>query len=240
MAAIAIPHETVARIAGWIVGGRFAPGDTLPIEPALGRELAVSRTVVREALKALSAKGLVVTGPRVGTRVLPMTEWNLFDPDVLDWRLDAGVDAAFVRDLMELRLAIEPTAARLAAQAAMPEDIAAIRDAYSRMVESVAGRGRYLAVDLSFHQAVMQATHNQFFVGLVPAFSALLRVSFRLSVTSIDSARGSLPAHKRLLDAIAKRDVRAAERANAKIIEMARDDIERDLARDERFLRGVA
>lgn len=240
MAVVAAPHETLTQIAGWIVGGRFRPGDTLPIESALGNELAVSRTVVREALKALSAKGMVATGPRVGTRVLPMSDWNLFDPDVLDWRLDAGVDATFVRDLMELRLAIEPTAARLAAQAAVQENVAAIGDAYARMVESVAGRGHYLTADLSFHQAVMQATHNQFFIGLVPAFSALLRVSFRLSVKSRDSAIGSLPAHKRLLDAIAKRDVRAAERANARIIESARADIESDVARDERFLRGAA
>ncbi len=233
------PREAVDRIAAWIVGGRFRPGDTLPIEPALGEELAVSRTVVREALKSLTAKGLVVTGPRVGTRVRPLADWNLFDPDVLNWRLAAGVDASFVRDLLELRLAIEPAAARLAARFADAGDIAAIRDAYERMVASVEGHGQYLVADLAFHEAVLLSTHNQFIAGMAPAFSALLDVSFRLSVKSRASARASLPVHKRLLDAIAIHNVRAAERASARLIETARADIENDIASDAGFLLGV-
>jgi DNA-binding FadR family transcriptional regulator len=128
-------QAAVDTIAGWIVGGRFGPGDTLPIEPAMGGELAVSRTVVREALKTLTAKGLVITGPRLGTRVRPRADWNHFDPDVVNWRLEAGVDAAFVRELMQLRLMIEPAAARLAARAATPEDIGAAEGAYRSMVD---------------------------------------------------------------------------------------------------------
>lgn len=232
-------NETVENIAGWIVGGRYAPGDTLPIEAAIGEELAVSRTVVREALKALVAKGLVVTGPRVGTRVRPMADWNLFDPDVLDWRLRAGVDAAFVRDLLELRLAIEPAAARAAARAADDEDIAAIRAAYRGMVEGVAGRGSYLSADLAFHESILRATRNQFIAGLVPAFSALLRVSFRLSVKSRESARASLPMHARVADAIAAHDTRGADRAITTLIESARQDIEGDIALQPGFSQGV-
>ena len=227
------PHlqrDTVGRIAQWIVGGRFRPGDTLPIETAMGSELAVSRTVIREALKALTAKGMVHTGPRVGTRVQPYAAWNLFDPDVVAWRLDAGVDAAFVRDLLELRLAIEPVAARLAARAATPADVAAIREAFAGMTASVDGRGNYLRNDLAFHTAVLNAAHNQFIAGLVPVFSGYLRVSFRLSVKSRTSARSSLPAHRRLLDAIAAHKPRVAEKAAAALIETARRDIEADIA----------
>jgi len=236
MSRLAAPKETVDRIAGWIVGGRFRPGDTLPIEPALGEELAVSRTVVREALKALNAKGLVVTGPRVGTRVRPFSDWNLFDPDVLDWRLSAGVDATFVRDLLELRLAIEPAAARLAARFADSRDTASIDDAYRGMVAGVAGRGSYLVADLAFHESVLRAAHNQFIAGLVPAFSALLRVSFRLSVKSRAGARASLPMHKRLADAILARDPAAAERAITTLIKSARRDIESDVSPEPGFL----
>ena len=235
----AAPKETVDRIAGWIVGGRFRPGDTLPIEPALGEELAVSRTVVREALKALNAKGLVVTGPRVGTRVRPFSDWNLFDPDVLDWRMAAGVDEAFVRDLLELRLAIEPAAARLAARFADGRDTEAIGAAYRGMVDGVAGRGSYLVADLAFHESVLRATHNQFIAGLVPAFSALLRVSFRLSVKNRASARASLPMHKRLADAIVARDPAAADRATTTLIESARRDIENEMATEPGFLAGI-
>lgn len=235
MTRIAAAKDTVERIADWIVGGRFHPGDTLPIESAIGEELAVSRTVVREALKALVAKGLVITGPRVGTRVRPVADWNLFDPDVLDWRMRAGVDAAFIRDLVELRLAIEPAAARLAARAADDEDIVAIRTAYRGMVDAVAGRGSYLLADLAFHEAVLRATHNQFIAGLVPAFSALLRVSFRLSVKSRANAQASLPMHERLAEAIFARDSAAADRASTTLIESARRDIENDIAGEPGF-----
>ena len=238
MAEITAPRETAARIAGWIVGSRFGPGDTLPIEAAIGQELSVSRTAVREAMKSLTAKGIVLTGPRVGSRVRPMSDWNLFDPDVLAWRVAAGVDDAFVRDLLELRLAIEPMAARLAAVEADEGDLAAIRDGYAAMAEAVAGRGNYLSADLSFHQAVLRATHNQFVAAMVPAFSALLRVSFQLSVKSRASAAASLPAHKRLHDAIARHNPRAAELANAKIIAMARADIVADIGTEDEPLRG--
>ena len=216
---------TVDAIAGWIVGGRFGPGETLPIEPAIGEELAVSRTVVREALKTLTAKGLVVTGPRLGTRVRPRSAWNHFDPDVVNWRLAAGVDQAFVHDLMELRLAIEPAAARLAARAATAEDIAAAEAAYRNMVGSARALDPYLKADIAFHECLLQATHNQFIAGLAPVFSALLRVSFRLSVRSPAGARASLPAHRRLLDAVIAREPGLAEAATFALIETARTDI---------------
>ncbi|MEP7182070.1 MAG: FadR/GntR family transcriptional regulator [Betaproteobacteria bacterium] len=219
-------RATVDRIAAWIVGGRYAPGDTLPIEPALGEELAVSRTVVREALKMLAAKGLVVTGPRLGTRVRPRSAWNHFDPDVVNWRLEAGVDEAFVRDLVELRLAIEPAAARLAARAATGDDIAAAEEAYRCMVRGANGHGHYLQSDVAFHESLLNATHNQFIAGMAPVFSALLRVSFRLSVRSLAGARASLPAHRRLLDAIVARKPELAEAATSALIESARADIE--------------
>ncbi len=219
-------QATVDKIAAWIVGGRYAPGDTLPIEPAIGEELAVSRTVVREALKTLTAKGLVITGPRLGTRVRPLSSWNHFDPDVVNWRLEAGVDEAFVRDLVELQLAIGPAAARLAALAATAEDLAAAEAAFERMVGGAHGHGHYLQSDLAFHECLLKATHNQFIAGLAPVFSALLRVSFRLSVRSLASARASLPAHRRLLDAIIARAPGVAEAAASALIESARVDIE--------------
>jgi len=219
-------QAAVDTIAGWIVGGRFGPGDTLPIEPAMGGELAVSRTVVREALKTLTAKGLVITGPRLGTRVRPRADWNHFDPDVVNWRLEAGVDAAFVRELMQLRLMIEPAAARLAARAATREDIGAAEGAYRSMVDGARSLGPYLRADIAFHECLLRATHNQFIAGLAPVFSALLRVSFRLSVRSPASARASLPAHRRLLDAVIARKPDLAEAAALALIEMARADIE--------------
>ncbi len=215
----------VDRIAAWITAGRYAPGDTLPTEPAIGDALAVSRTVVREAIKTLAAKGMVVVGPRVGTRVRPRSDWNQFDPDVVRWRLAAGVDDDFVRDLIELRRAIEPAAARLAARAATPADIAAANAALQNMTSAAGGRGDYLAADLDFHMRLLDATHNQFVAGMVPAFSALLAASFRLTVRSLAGARASLPAHRRVLDAIVARAPARAESAMTALIERARGDL---------------
>jgi DNA-binding FadR family transcriptional regulator len=230
---------TVDRIAAWVMSGRYAPGDTLPIEPAIGQELAVSRTVVREALKALGAKGLVVTGPRLGTRVRPREEWSHFDPDVLSWRLEAGVDEQFVHDLVELRMLIEPAAARIAASAATQEDLAACEAAYVAMVQATDGRGPYLQADLAFHRRLLVATHNQFVVGMAHVFSALLEVSFRLSVASLAGARSSLPMHRRVLDAIIARDAAGAEAAMLELIRSAREDLA-DALRGDRPRKTVA
>jgi DNA-binding FadR family transcriptional regulator len=80
----------------------------MPPEPMLCESLGVSRTVVREAVKSLVAKGLLVTGPKVGTRVLPSEQWNWFDPDVVAWQSKAGLTREFLRDLQELRRVVEP------------------------------------------------------------------------------------------------------------------------------------
>lgn len=228
-------HDPVDRIASWVVGGRYIPGSTLPTEAAIGAELGVSRTVVREALKTLVAKGLIVTGPRLGTRVRPRAEWNLFDPDVVNWRLDAGVDAAFVHDLLELRTVIEPSAVRLAARAGTAVDLAAGEAAFRAMVRATEGHGSYLQADLDFHQFVLLATHNQFIVGMAQGFGELLSVSFRLSITSLAKAKASLPAHRRVLDAIAARNPDAAEAAMLALIGTARADLDAQRRRRPRL-----
>ena len=108
-------HGNIVDLLGEaIVAGRYAPGASLPPEPLLGAELGVSRTVVREAVKSLIAKGLVTTGPKVGTRVQAEDQWNWFDPDVITWRSRAGITPEFLQDLQDLRRIVEPAAVRLA------------------------------------------------------------------------------------------------------------------------------
>lgn len=223
--ATGIHADAVAHIARKILRGRLKAGASLPTEPEIGAELGVSRTVVREAVKTLAAKGLVVTGPRLGTRVRPVPDWNLFDPDVIGWRVAAGVDAKFLEDVVELRLAIEPMAARLAAKRADDEAIGRIADAYARMEEAVAGKGGYLAADLDFHQSILIAAGNQFVSAFAPLLGALLGVSFRHSVKSRESARASLPLHEAVLRAIEKRKQAAAEKALTLLIGLAREDM---------------
>lgn len=231
-------HATVVdRLAAMIIGSGTDMRSQLPTEGELCLSMGVSRTVLREAVKTLSAKGMLTTGPRTGTRALPPANWNLLDPDVIRWRLAAGVDHAFVRDILELRLAIEPEAAKLAAGRADERDIAALQAAEAAMAAAVeTGGGGYLEADLAFHEAILAATHNQFFAALTPAVSALLRVSFRFSVKSRESARSSLPLHRAVVEAIASRRRVEAEASIRILIAAARDDIESDMARDDFLL----
>ena len=95
--------STVDLLGEAIVSARYPVGESLPAEPLLCEELGVSRSVLREAVKSLVAKGLLTTGPKVGTRVMPEDQWNWFDPDVIAWLVKKGLPREFVRDLQDLR-----------------------------------------------------------------------------------------------------------------------------------------
>jgi DNA-binding FadR family transcriptional regulator len=218
--------NTVDFLGEAIVAGRYAIGQTLPPEPLLCELLGVSRTVVRESVKSLAAKGLIHTGPKVGTRVLPAMDWNWFDADVISWQSLAGLTPEFIRDLQELRLVVEPAAVKLAAERALQSDIADIEEAYAGMRRAVFEGGDYVTYDLAFHQGLLRASHNRMLVQMSKALGALLRTSFELSTSKKDGPRKSLPLHRAVLDAVIARDSRKAERANLVLIRGAHADIE--------------
>ncbi|HET8727646.1 MAG TPA: FadR/GntR family transcriptional regulator [Alphaproteobacteria bacterium] len=217
-------QDAVDRIAAWIVRGRFDSALPLPTEAELGAELGVSRTVVREAMRTLAAKGLVLVRPGKGTHVRPPETWNLFDPQVIVWRMEAGMSRELVDDLIGFRLAIEPFAAE---QAALRDDFPAadLDRAYARMVQAVNGNGSYNDADLAFHETILRGSQNQFLVHLVPFVANALRLSFDLSVRNLDSARASLPLHRKVADAITAHDGAAARAAFVDLIRSARADI---------------
>src|SRR5712691_2438408 len=124
--------EIVHRIGVQIVRGELKPGDVLPADE-LSAELGLSRTVLREAVKVLAAKGLVEARPKTGTRVRPRAAWNLLDPDVLAWRSEASPDGDFFRNIVELRRIVEPEAARLAAERATAAEVAGIKAVFCEM-----------------------------------------------------------------------------------------------------------
>jgi DNA-binding FadR family transcriptional regulator len=234
--------HTLERIGRAIVAGRYAVGATLPAEPMLCEEFGVSRTIVREAVKSLAAKGLLVAGPKVGTRVLPSDNWNWFDPDVVAWQTHAGLTHEFLRDLQELRRVIEPAAVRMAAERATARDIAEIEAAYAGMKHAIEGGGDYVANDLRFHQGLLRAGGNRMMVQMSKAIGALLRTSFEVSTTLLDGPASSLPLHRAVLDAVIAHKPEQAERASLKLIDSARNDIETVLASGRRlpWLRGRA
>jgi DNA-binding FadR family transcriptional regulator len=221
----ALDHLGVA-----IVSGRYPPGTAVPPEPLLGEELGVSRTVVREAVKSLVAKGLVSTGPKVGTRVLPPQQWNWFDPDVIVWQSRAGLTRDFLRDLQELRRVVEPAAVRIAAERATAADIAEVEEAFAGMKSAVEHGGDYVSHDLHFHQGLIRACHNRMLVQMSNALAALLRTSFEVSTSRKDGPRKSLPLHRAVLDAVIAREPEQAERAVLVLIDGAREDIDAVLA----------
>jgi DNA-binding FadR family transcriptional regulator len=210
-----------------ICSGKFAPGDILPAEPVLAEQLQVSRITIRETMKSLSAKGMLEVRRRYGTIVLPRSQWQLFDPDVITWRARAGaIDESLIQDLMELRLIIEPNAAKLAAKRATAEDRVAVRRAFKAMECAVAGHGEYVPADLAFHGAILAACHNQFIQQMQNALSAILRTSFELSSEIAGGPARSLPMHEALCVAIEKGDPAAAEEAVLTLITRAEKDFE--------------
>ncbi len=212
-----------------IVSGRYSAIGALPPEPVLCQQLGVSRTVIRESVKSLVAKGLLSTGPKVGTRVMPDAHWNWFDPDVVNWQARCGLTPEFLKDLQELRRVVEPAAVRLAAERATPEDIANIEAAYAGMKQAVEEGGDYVTHDLRFHAGLLQASHNRMLVQMSKALNALLRTSFEISTRIQDGTKNSLPLHRAVLNAVIARNPAKAERAVMVLIEGARNDIDQVL-----------
>lgn len=229
--------NTVDFLGEAIVAGRYLEGGAIPPEPVLCEELGVSRTVVRESIKSLVAKGLIHTGPKVGTRVLPSDQWNWFDADVIAWQAKAGLTPEFIRDLQDLRRVVEPAAVKLAALRATAEDIAHIEAAYAGMKQAVFEGGDYITFDLRFHQGLLAASHNRMLVQMSKALSALLRTSFELSTIKKDGPLNSLPQHRAVLDAVVARKPVQAEHAIGVLIDGAHADIEQILGSRRRFPR---
>lgn len=218
---------TVDLLGEAIVSGRYPVGDSLPAEPLLCEELGVSRSVLREAVKSLVAKGLLATGPKVGTRVLSEDQWNWFDPDVIAWLVKKGLPTEFVRDLQDLRRVVEPAAVRLAAERADDDDLAAIASAYAGMKRAVEeGANDYITHDLRFHQSLLRASGNRMLAQMSEVLSALLQTSFEISTRKDNGPASSLSMHREVLDAVSARQPERAEQVILRLIDSARQDID--------------
>ena len=226
---------TLDTLGESIVSGRHGPGSSLPPEPMLCETFGVSRTVVREAVKSLVAKGMLSTGPKVGTRVLAAEQWNLFDPDVVRWQSRTGLTREYLRDLQQLRRVIEPAAVRIAAERATTQDIELVETAYAGMKDAIEHGGDYVLHDLEFHTGLLRACHNRLLVQMSKAIGALLRTSFEISTAKADGPALSLPLHRAVLDAVIARDAAGAERASLRLIDSAEQDIEQVMASRRRL-----
>ncbi|MFE4859179.1 FadR/GntR family transcriptional regulator [Streptomyces sp. NPDC056670] len=210
-------HRTaVEGLALRIFDGTYDEGDTLEL-PALMAELGVSQTVLREAVKVLTAKGLLDARQKRGTFVRPRADWNLLDSDVLRWKLAAGAPPDFFADVLELRRAIEPAAASLAAAHRTEEDLSALDGSLAALRGT--GGDPVLAVraDISFHSALLTASHNRFFVQLrrviVPALVA------RGGHDRSDGRAGPVPAHAEVVRSVREGDGDGARMAVLELLD---------------------
>ncbi len=211
-----------SELGGRIVAGGFAPGETLPTEAMLCAQLGVSRTTVREAVKQLHGKGLVAVSPRNGTRVRATVHWNQFDPEVLGWRVAAGVDAVMLDQLYEIRDCFEPRACQLAASRGSAGDHAAIAGHFTELAAPGGDVERGIAADLAFHLAIFVATGNVFFISLGAAISTALRLSFGLSQRRAPIPAAELRLHEDVCHAILSRDGAAAALSMRRLLDASR------------------
>lgn len=220
-----LPEQVVRQVGMSILRGEFQAGGTLAPEPELCAQLGVSRTVVREALKLLVAKGLIEARPGMGTSVRPRSDWNLLDPDIITWQAEIGSPSSYFRDVCEVRLMIEPMAARLAASRATDAEIAGI-DAWCRWMESaVHDPDAYTSADLQFHAAICAASHNELVPQLMAALHAALYASRIITSHVIGANEHAMPLHQAVAQAIQHRDEQGAEEAMRALMLATLDDI---------------
>jgi DNA-binding FadR family transcriptional regulator len=224
-------HDKVTReLALGILRGGIGRGDaSLSTEGDLCRHFNVSRTILREAVKVLAAKGLIEVRPRTGIRVRPRSEWNLVDPDLLGWLCEAGVDDLFIRDLCEVRAIVEPAAAELAAARASAEEIDELLHWFHQIEANTANEKARLEADRHFHRTIFTACHNVFLTQMNTTVGVALRATQQIGVHLPQVMEESVLAHKKVAEAIARRDSAGALAAMEELIKQSTEHIQRVL-----------
>jgi DNA-binding FadR family transcriptional regulator len=207
-----------------IVSGAIKPGERLTGEVANAQALDVSRSAYREAVQVLTAKGLVESRTKAGTRVQPRSRWNLLDPDVLAWAFSGEPDAAFIQSLFELRAIVEPAAARLAAERRGKDDIKALRTAIAEMRRHTLATQQGRAADRDFHHAILHATGNEALMALSASIGAAVSWTTQFKQRARSLPRDPLPDRAKVSEAIIAGDADAAERGMRSLIDLALED----------------
>jgi len=222
-------HQHVVDTLGVrIIDGTLATGATI-FADSVAAEFGVGRSVVREALRVLESLGLVTATRRVGTRVMPSTAWNVYDPRVIAWRLSGSGEADQLRSLTELRFAVEPFAAELAAANASPEQGGELLHIAARM--RTLGRSGdldgFLELDQAFHGLVLEASGNEMFRHLDLAVAEVLRGRTTLGLMPTHPHEEALQWHVDVADAIHGGRPAAARAAMENIMRLAFEELER-------------
>ena len=204
-------RHIVQSLGKAIALGEYPPGKPLKAEAELCAEFDASRTVLREAVKMLTAKGMLDARPRRGTIVLPESQWNLSDPEILNWLLDRKGSLPIISEFADMRLAIEPAAAGLAATNLTTETRNTLFVAIDRMKAAARGEDDHLDADIAFHVGILEASNNRFFWNMRHTIEVALRFSIRMTNRFKGVERASVDDHQRILDFILAGDPAAAE-----------------------------
>ena len=213
---VSLAYGLLKTLGQSIVTGEF-DGQQFPTEAELCTRYGASRTVMREAVKMLSAKGLLSSRQRQGTRIEPVDSWNLLDPDVLRWLMERPYSNKIFLEFTQMRLAIEPTAAALAATVQNRKAIAGIRDGLDAMVATTGQPDAALQADIDFHVAILNASGNPFFWRLKPLIINALNLSIQLT-NKIAGHTADIESHEAILVAIEKGDSEGAKHASEAIL----------------------
>jgi GntR family transcriptional regulator, galactonate operon transcriptional repressor len=218
--------DVVRALAGDILSGRYAPGTMLPREPDLCLEYGVSRTVIREALKMLDAKGLIVTRSRVGTQVADPELWNILDPQIIEWHPPGALDQRLFDAILETRTGIEPLVAELAATRATLSEVTAIETAWKGMQSAGSDIELFTRCDIAFHRVLYASSHNPVYRQIGNMIDAALTFTITATATlSPDERAEAIHVHQDLVEALRLRDPQAARLAAVNIVNLAARDL---------------
>jgi DNA-binding FadR family transcriptional regulator len=216
-----IPNKIAADIGVKIVGGRFKPGTILDGEIQASGERQVSRSAYREAVLILTAKGLVHSRPKIGTRVTEMDQWHLLDPDVLAWMFAKEPQRDLLVSLFELRKFVEPEAAALAAERRTLEQLNRMGSVLEVMAQETLHTDRGRAADKLFHANLLAASANPFLMSLSSSVTAVVADSTMFKERTQRLIRDAVPDHIKVYEAIAARNPAAARTAMMELIDLA-------------------
>ncbi|BCU57673.1 FadR/GntR family transcriptional regulator [Enterobacter kobei] len=207
-----LSYVLAEKLAQRILTGEYAPGSILPAEMELGEAFGVSRTAVREAVKTLTAKGMVLPRPRIGTRVMPKSSWNFLDKELLSWWMTEENFQEVIQHFLVLRSTLEPQACQLAALLGSAEQKAHLNTLMNEMVQLKKHfqRERWIEVDMAWHEHIYAMSGNPFLTSFAALFHSVYHTYFT-SITQNEVVK--LENHQAIVDAIQESDAQRAYEA---------------------------
>jgi DNA-binding FadR family transcriptional regulator len=215
-----------------ILKGDLPEGQEFPGEVDLAAKLGISRSVLREAFRILTSKGLVEGRPKAGTRVCPRRQWSLLDPDLLAWQFEAQPSRKFLRHLFELRLIVEPGAAALAATRRTNAQLARMEAALDAMAEHGLATEEGRIADQHFHLYMLEATANEAILALSSTILSAIAWTTIFKQRKRKLPRDPVPDHLALFKAIKAGNSAGAREAMADLVRLALADTEFSLQED--------